>query len=83
MPLASGSLFGRAGRGAARRLNQTVWVYRLPEIHELQIALDVELKRLLEGAVDVWHHHEPFIFQNYDEICPFARRPAPKPLALN
>lgn len=72
-----------AGRGAARRLNQTVWVYRLPEILELQIALDVELKRLLEGAVDVCYHDEQFKFQNYYQIVPLARSVAPKPFVLN
>lgn len=71
------------GRSAARRLNRAVWVYSLPEIRELQIALEVELKRLLEGATEVCYHGEPFAFRNYYKTSPLAGLDAPRLLVLN
>lgn len=68
----------RVGRNVARRLNQAVWVYSLSEVQDLQLALNVELQRLLEGATGVYYHKEQFPFQNYYDRCALSDRPSPK-----
>ncbi|KML07911.1 MULTISPECIES: GIY-YIG nuclease family protein [Burkholderia] len=70
------------GRRAADQLNRTVWVYPLAAIDELQHVLDIELRRLQDGATDVLYHGEPFTFENYYDTCPTARAESPKPLLL-
>ncbi|MFM0213787.1 GIY-YIG nuclease family protein [Paraburkholderia sediminicola] len=72
-----------AGRGAARRFNQTVWVYSLTEIRGLEVALNVELNRLMDGATDVRYHNQPFAFQNYYQTSRLDRETAPKLLVLD
>lgn len=72
-----------AGRSVARLLDRTVWVYSLLEIQEVQVALEVELKRLMDGATDVCYHNEPFAFQNHYDLSSFASCASPKPLLPN
>lgn len=72
----------RVGRRAADQLNRAVWVYPLAAIDELRQMLEIELRRLQDGATDVLYHGEPFTFENYYDIYPTARAESPKPLLL-
>lgn len=72
-----------AGRDAALRLNKTVWVYKLSEIRELEIALNMEFKRLMDGASNVHYHGGPFAFRDDFDVSDIATKTAPKPLVLS